>query len=693
MPCCAHVHAPSCTAATSLVATRCLLARAYNERENVRPPVVARLYSEDMNAVVLILVLLAACDGTSKAPAPVAPTAPVAPVVSSGSVTTTPAPPVIKRALSTNSFVVPGPVTLVAVASGGELVAAGSDRFAGTDLNHALVVWDRAGVERYRTVDVTDATFDSTASTLVIARLNEPIELIDTKTWRSRGTVPACPKQSFVDGIALSPDDKTLAITCPRGAIRLQPVGRGAAVVLQGTEHARSVKWSRDGVWLAISDGYSWVRIIETKTRAVRHRFKTISFHGMAFAPNANVLAFGDFDSVRFFDLTTNREKRGLKINAGALAYSPDGTQLAVAPLTGPVSVQVADLATGARHDLVGTAPKTFAKLAFDSAGRLWVGQDHAVRAFDVASKAVTIAPGGHRGAVTQLVFRGDGKVLASTGSDRTVRIWDVAAGTSKLLDVVTNDDGGILPRTGDDAAYKQYPMAAGTGLAWAANGNLISTDEYVLREWRRDTYELLKAKRLQHELGGVAVVADGSLLTLGLDENQVTLRWSDRDAKELRHVDLDLTQIYPRLRLAMSGDGKRVVVSGSQIRVLDATTGSVVHDVQDSDARGLALDWTGSLVGIAGDSVLQLQRIGTGPEPPLLPTSSRARAIAVTPDGKRAIVGGSLGEVVVIDLQAVEKTEEVLHHGAVRAIAIAPDGKSFATAGDDGAIMILPLD
>jgi WD40 repeat protein len=597
------------------------------------------------------------------------------------------------RRVSGTRFVLPNEITFLARPATGSFIAAGSDELLGTAMRHPFVVWDDTGREQYRAPPesaVSDAAFDSRGTIVVVAHVKAPIEVIDTKTWTPRSTLEPCGPKDPV-AIALSPDDTMLAVACDVGVV-MQPIAGGAARPIPGTSGMQRLAWSHDGAWLAVTDANNRVAVVDVHTRTVRHALTATAMHAMAFAPTEPVLAFGDFASTRLFDVAAGVERPPIELSAQALAFRHDGTQLAIATISGSDSVMVVDLATRASHAVVGSARNATTRLAFDATGRLWVAQDHGVRAFDVATGNELIGPQGHRGAVTHLAYSNDGTWLASGSTDRTLRVWNLAAGTSSVLEVAGPDDN-ILPLPGDDAAARKVTLAAATGLAWTADGNLIATDTYMLREWDPKTLALVIAKRLQSELGGVAVLADGTVVTLGLDDLHVSLAWSDRQGKELRRVELATTDIYPRLRLAASGDRRRLAVSGRTIEVVDAATGVVVGDGNDSDARGLALDRTGSLLGIAGDSVLHFEPIGRHDDVELAGTSVRPTAIALTADGNRAIVGGIDGEVVVLDRRAsAVPVEHAGHHGAVRAIAIDPRGTSFATAGDDGAIVIWPL-
>jgi WD40 repeat protein len=142
-----------------------------------------------------------------------------------------------------------------------------------------------------------------------------------------------------------------------------------------------------------------------------------------AFAPDGKTLATGSFDgTVKLWDCGTARERKTFRLPQGsvnAVAFSPDGKTLAA-----------------------GTG-------AFRVPGEvvLW----------DVGSGAVQRILRGHPGQVSGLAFAPDGKILATSGSDKTVRVWDLASG--KVLTILPGSgvafspDGKILATAGAGSA------------------------------------------------------------------------------------------------------------------------------------------------------------------------------------------------------------------------------------------------
>ncbi len=74
--------------------------------------------------------------------------------------------------------------------------------------------------------------------------------------------------------------------------------------------------------------------------------------------------------------------------------------------------------------------------ICFDPAGRLLAsgGSDNTIKIWDVGSGRELRTLRGHGAGVAALSFSGDGALLVSGGNDRTVRVWEVAAGRELAL-------------------------------------------------------------------------------------------------------------------------------------------------------------------------------------------------------------------------------------------------------------------
>ncbi|MDE0297628.1 MAG: hypothetical protein OXN17_03270 [Candidatus Poribacteria bacterium] len=126
------------------------------------------------------------------------------------------------------------------------------------------------------------------------------------------------------------------------------------------------------------------------------------------------------------------------------IAYSPDGTRLAVASSIG---VWLYDANTGAEVSLLTGHSEEVYAVAFSPDGSVLASggnRDAIIRLCDLRTAKATHALVGHHGAVTSVASSPDGARLASGGSDDTIRIWD--ANTEERLWTLEGHTGGWVP-------------------------------------------------------------------------------------------------------------------------------------------------------------------------------------------------------------------------------------------------------
>ncbi|MGW7263364.1 WD40 repeat domain-containing protein [Streptomyces sp. NPDC054842] len=294
-------------------------------------------------------------------------------------------------------------------------------------------------------------------------------------------------------------------------------VGPAGEQVLHGhTNWVHSATFSPDGRLLATCSGDMTVRIWDLATGTTRHVLTEhrSSVHVVRFAPCGDLLASGDMDSVRLWDVTSGHCVRvldhadALGLGVCTAAFSPDGRRLATSdgrvlvwdlhsdrapePLThsttdgwavaysrdgrylAAVTASIAVIWDAATHERLRemSRPGKAGPLAFNPSGTLLAtASARRTWAWDVATgEECTQFTGIHRDDVTDLAFSPDGQTLATAGWDSQVGLWDPTTGAAlgrltglsqPFVSVEYSPDGRLLAAAGWDGLIRVWNTPA----------------------------------------------------------------------------------------------------------------------------------------------------------------------------------------------------------------------------------------
>ena len=156
------------------------------------------------------------------------------------------------------------------------------------------------------------------------------------------------------------------------------------------------------------------------------------------------------------------------KGNIYEVAYSPDGTRLAVSSSPG---IWLYDTSTGAEVALLQGHAGVVYSVSFSPDGQILASGswDMTVRLWDVANGQQQAVLAGHTDGVLSVSFSPDGQTVASGSRDGTIGLWDVANGqqqvvlaghTSWVLSVSFSPDGQILVSGSGDQTIRLWDVS-----------------------------------------------------------------------------------------------------------------------------------------------------------------------------------------------------------------------------------------
>jgi WD40 repeat protein len=405
----------------------------------------------------------------------------------------------------------------------------------------------------------------------------------------------------------------------------------------------------------------------------------------MARSPDGNLLAVPRGNALVLLDAHTGRYLRSLAGDSGRVytaAFSRDSCHVAASTWDTEHRVRVWVADTGRPVQALRNLVDAVYALGFSPDGKRLAtgGDDRTLRVWDLAAGNELFTGTGHDARIWQIVYHPGGEWIASAGNDRMVRIWDAAAGQQR-----------------------QALSVPGEGIASVAlspDGKLLAGGSAeCCRVWETATFKQIQ--ELQTPAEWLAFAPDGlTILTARIDHTagpsrHAVRRWEVATGTPQAEHKLNSHGGYASYQLSI--DGKTLFAQRHDpqepfLRTYDADTG---REQPERTGHGdavhiVAVSPDGRLLASCGaDHTVRLWDLATCAQRHVLARhTDLVAALAFSPDGQLLASGSNDGTLILWDVARGEEVRTLSGHSPNSAlIAFSPDGRTVAAGGSDGSV------
>ncbi len=297
---------------------------------------------------------------------------------------------------------------------------------------------------------------------------------------------------------------------------------------------------------------------------------------------------------------------------------------------------------------------------------------DHTVRIWERTSGRLLDTLRGHEGEIGAIEFSTDSARLVSSGMDNTLRVWDLSDSARSIL-----VKGGLLSNWSD--------------VEFSPNGRLLVEISSGRPGGVWDVESGTALRRFDAKGDFIAISPDGKVVALGLQSGEVQLQAiSNGEVLNTYHehqagiCDIEFSRQGNYLASA-SPDGTLLIRKVSD--------GTIIH--RESDYRGQAgtLEFFpgGSTLAWASKTLVKITDVKTGRVVAELPDHEQSViSLAISPDGKTLAAADWVGQISLWNLAGPKPQLKTVMRGSnkrVFSLTFSHDGRILVSGNKDGMV------
>jgi WD40 repeat protein/Leucine-rich repeat (LRR) protein len=388
----------------------------------------------------------------------------------------------------------------------------------------------------------------------------------------------------------------------------------------------------------------------------------------VAFSPDGKILASATGDGVKLWDIGTGKHTATLEDDRGiwSMAFSPDGKTLALA--SGPFGM---GWNPEMKEGFDPTMEDALRKPAADEI-RLWA----------VATAKSTAVIKSDAGTVWSVTFSPDGKTLASSHQDGTVKLWGVATGMN------------IATHAGHTSLWDPPCVPLAFPLAFSPDGKCLASGGGPVKN-RAKGYGVTGEIKLWDVTRGRARLGRSS----GKMQMPTSSAARDQQAEFNLHPERFLSRLKEE-RQTLSDQAERASLTPT--RTLHGHAGLGCFTNIFAVPFSLSFSPDGKTLASGGSRTIELWDVATGTNITTFRSEQIVHAVAFSPDGKTVAAGsapwasdekGKTGRITLLDLATRKATATLNSHSwGVLSVAFSPDGSTLASGHAEGTVTLWEL-